>query len=320
LAASLLSAGLALGASDVESYVGQWALHRARGAGWLELRQEEDTLAGSLLWGGGSVVPLNDVTVEEDRVVLIRKQQTVQKKTKEKVTVISRWEVRLKDGQLVGKVLPSNPKITGEEFIGKRLPTATPAPDLSSVRFAEPIELFNGKDLRGWESLDDRKHAFKAVDGVLVCNPVQPEDGPHVSYGNLKTTRKFEDFRLTLDFNVPKGSNSGVYLRGIYEIQICDSFGKPLDPHNTGGLYSRITPSTAAEKPAGEWQTMDITLCDRHLTVILNGVIIIDNQPVQGVTGGAMTADEFSPGPLYLQGDHGAVTYRNLILRPIIKK
>ena len=118
---------------------------------------------------------------------------------------------------------------------------------------------------------------------------------------------------------MPAGSNSGVYLRGIYEIQVADSFGKALDSHNMGALYSRITPSVAAEKPAGEWQTMDITLVDRHVTVVLNGRTIIDNQPALGCTGGAMWSDESRPGPIYLQGDHGAVSYRNLVLRPVVK-
>ena len=89
--------------------------------------------------------------------------------------------------------------------------------------------------------------------------------------------------------NVPKGSNSGIYLRGIYEVQVSDSYKKPLDTHNMGAIYSRIKPRAAAEKPAGEWQDMDITLCDRHITVVLNGKTIIDNQPVYGVTGGALT-------------------------------
>jgi hypothetical protein len=98
-----------------------------------------------------------------------------------------------------------------------------------------------------------------------------------------------------------------------------ESFGKPLDSHHMGALYSRITPSVKAEKPIGEWQTLDITLVDRHLTVILNGKAIIDNQPVLGCTGGAMTSDEFKPGPLYLQGDHTNVDYRNMVLRPVVK-
>jgi len=92
-----------------------------------------------------------------------------------------------------------------------------------------------------------------------------------------------------------------------------------LDSHYMGALYSRIKPTVNAEKPAGQWQTMDITLCDRHVTVILNGVKIIDNQPVYGPTGGAMKSDVFTPGPIYLQGDHGTVQYRNIILTPIVK-
>ena len=119
---------------------------------------------------------------------------------------------------------------------------------------------------------------------------------------------------------MPEGSNSGVYLRGIYEVQVMDSYGKELDSHNMGGLYSRIAPSEAAEKPAGEWQKLDITLFKRYLTVILNGKTIIDNQPVKGVTGGALTSDQFSPGPILLQGDHGTVSYRNIVLTPITEK
>jgi hypothetical protein len=118
---------------------------------------------------------------------------------------------------------------------------------------------------------------------------------------------------------VPKRGNSGIYLRGIYEVQVADSYGRPTDSHNMGGLYSRIAPTVNACKPAGEWQTFDITLVDRHLTVILNGTKVIDNQPVLGCTGGAMWSDEFRPGPIYLQGDHEAVDYRNIELRPVVK-
>lgn len=302
-----------------ESYLGQWALHRADGAGWLELRLEKDKLAGRLLWGGGSVMPLDEVIDEGERVVLVLNRR-VQRKTGQTAVVSSRWEVRAKNGQLAGKTLPANPQASGEAFVGKRLPPSPPAPDLSRLRYGEPVELFNGRDLTGWTLTNPaQKSGFQAADGMLVNEPVQPEGQPRVSYGNLMTTSKFDDFNLKLEVNVPAGSNSGVYLRGIYEVQISDSFGKPLDSHNMGALYSRLTPTVAAEKPAGQWQALDITLCDRHLTVTLNGQTIIDNQPVQGVTGGALTADEFSPGPIYLQGDHGKVMFRNLVLRPIIK-
>jgi hypothetical protein len=86
-----------------------------------------------------------------------------------------------------------------------------------------------------------------------------------------------------------------------------------------GGVYSRIKPVVNAEKPAGTWQSFDLTLCDRHITVILNGIKIIDNQPVYGPTGGAIISDVFAPGPIYLQGDHGTVQYRNIVLTPIVK-
>jgi hypothetical protein len=102
-------------------------------------------------------------------------------------------------------------------------------------------------------------------------------------------------------------------------VQVFDSYGREVDSHNMGAVYSRITPAVAAEKPGGQWQGLDITLCDRHVTVKLNGKTIIDNQPVYGPTGGAIIADVFKPGPIYLQGDHGKVSYRNMVLTPIVK-
>jgi hypothetical protein len=148
---------------------------------------------------------------------------------------------------------------------------------------------------------------------------VQTEGQPHKDYGNLRTEREFGDFNLTLEVRVPKDGNSGIYLKGLYEVQVSDSFGKGLDSHNMGAVYSRITPTVSAEKPAGEWQTFDITLVDRHVTVVLNGKKIINNQPVPGITGGALTADEFKPGPIYLQGDHTGVDCRNVVLRPVAR-
>jgi hypothetical protein len=110
-----------------------------------------------------------------------------------------------------------------------------------------------------------------------------------------------------------------VYIRGIYEVQVADTYGRPLDSHNMGAIYSRIKPTVAAEKPPGEWQTLEITFVDRHATVILNGKKTIDNQPVAGCTGGALWSDVTRLGPIYLQGDHTGIEYRNIILRPAAK-
>jgi len=161
------------------------------------------------------------------------------------------------------------------EFTGKRIPALPPKPDLSKVRYGKPIVLFDGKSLDGWKLTNPHaKSAWSVRDGVLVNNPVQKPGQPRIHYGNLCTVAAFEDFNLTLEVNVPKGGNSGIYLRGIYEIQVSDSYGRPLDSHNMGGVYSRIAPRVAAEKPAGQWQTFDITLLDRHVTVKLNGMTI----------------------------------------------
>jgi hypothetical protein len=204
-------------------------------------------------------------------------------------------------------------------FSGTKLPPVPPAPDLSALKFGKPINLFNGKDLTGWKLINEKQvNGFKVINGALVNDPVQKEGEAHISYGNLRTEKEFEDFNLKLEVIVPAGNNSGVYLRGMYEIQVVDSYKKELDPQNMGAVYSRIKPVTAAEKPAGEWQSLDITLCKRHATVILNGVKIIDNQPIYGPTGGAIMSDVFAPGPIYLQGDHGKVSYRNIILTPIV--
>ena len=312
----------------IDQFLGRWALYLEGGAGWLEVRQEKNYLDADILWYGGSVVPVDNVVLYNNTLVITRNRQIERKKDEEgnpirTQTLTSLLELKLKEGDLIGKLI--SPKKDGigvevNEFTGKKIPDLPPAPDLSAIKFGEAIKLFNGKDLTGWELINpENKNGFKVENGALVNNPVQVQGQPHIHYGNLRTVEKFEDFNLKLQVNVPKGSNSGIYLRGIYEVQVYDSYKKGLDSHHMGAIYSRIAPTIAAEKPAGVWQDFDITLCDRHVTVILNGKKIINNQPLLGVTGGALTADEFSPGPIYFQGDHGNVSYRNIILTPVVK-
>ena len=128
--------------------------------------------------------------------------------------------------------------------------------------------------------------------------------------------QKFVDFKLHLDVNVPPKGNSGIYLRGRHEVQVQDDFGN--DPHSRrmGGIYGQVTPTSLPAKPAGQWQTFDITLIGRRVTVVLNGVVIIDHQEIPGITGGALDSDEAAPGPLMLQGDHGGIRYRNITIQP----
>ena len=179
-------------------------------------------------------------------------------------------------------------------------------------KWGEPIKLFNGKNLDGWETMnppgEKADNNWAAVDNVLVNSK---------SGKNIRTKRAdFKNFKLHVEFRVPPKGNSGVYLRGRYEIQVKDSADKPLSGDSCGALYSRIVPATNAAKPANEWQTFDITLINQYVIVVLNGKTIIDNQEVPGITGGAIDSNEFGPGPIYFQGDHGKIEYRNIVLTP----
>jgi hypothetical protein len=333
-------------------FLGCWALTPGSGgAGWLEVRQEGGYCAGALLWMGGSPEALTRVYFDGDTLCAIRVRNDEIRDADGKVVRMQVHPITLTatvSGDAMQGVL-SEPSYDGkavykQEFKGVRIPPLPPRPDLSTVKFGEPIELFNGRNLDGWAVIggahwtqvksqrpgagategwvpkdENVANGWSVKDGILVNDPVQHEGQPYIHYGNLATVREFEDFNLTLEVNVVPNGNSGVYLRGIYEIQVIDSYGKPLDCHNMGALYGRVAPVVGAEKPAGEWQTMDITLVDRHVTVKLNGQTILDNQPAAGCTGGALWSDQMIPGPIYFQGDHTAVQYRNIVLRPVIK-
>jgi hypothetical protein len=325
LCAFALTATLAPALAADNPFLGHWALTiPGGGAGWLGVQESDGKLKGGILWGGGSVVPVTGVKVEENTLVVTRVYENRKRDAAGK-TVVTKETETIKatlDGanlKLTTEREKADGTVTGKvSFTGKRIPPVPPAPDLSKVKFGEPISLFNGKDLTGWKVMGNAPSGWRVEDSILV-NDAKQEPGKHKSYANLRTEREVEDFNLTLETRVPKGGNSGIYLRGIYEVQVADSFGSRTDSHNMGGVYSRITPTENACKPAGEWQTYDITLVDRHVTVILNGKKVIDNQPLLGCTGGALWSDEFRPGPLYLQGDHTSVDYRNMVLRPVVK-
>ena len=311
-------------AQDVrKEFYGMWTIDIEDGSvGWLGVNEDKGFLDAELLWQGGSVVPVSSVFFKDDHTLVVTRTNNARRSDSRTHVVTQTFTFERTGNRLCGTLVSptrDGMNTTTRKFTGWRLSVPSPAPDLSKVKYGASIRLFNGKDLTGWRLINpNQTNGFKVINGELVNDPVSPA-GQRVSFGNLRTDSEFEDFKLTLEVNVPAGSNSGVYLRGIYEVQVVDSYGKPLDSHNMGGLYSRITPSEAAEKPAGEWQTMEMILCDRHLTVVLNGKKIIDNKPVLGPTGGAMQPDVSIPGPIYLQGDHGKVSYRNIVLTPILK-
>src|SRR5262249_38510536 len=148
----------------------------------------------------------------------------------------------------------------------------------------KPVALFNGRDLTGWKTRHpELKNGWRVQDGLLV--DVEPGN-------DLITERKFTDFKLHAEFRYPKSSNSGIYLRGRYEVQIEDDFGRAPDSHYIGGVYGFLTPRVNSSKPAGEWQKVEITLAGRIITVVLNGEPIIERQAIPGITGGALDSEE----------------------------
>ena len=323
VAAVTLGAAPAFAAEN--PFVGRWALTiPGGGAGWLGVTQENGYLDASILWGGGSVVPVSSAFLNDDTLIVTRTRK-VERKDKDGKVVRTHTFTEVLMGKVQGdsiqlhQIKTSDKGAENFDLSGTRIAPLPPAPDLSKLRYGKAVKLFNGKNLDGWKlTNENQKSGWSVEGGLLINDPAQKKDS-HVRYGNLRTVDEFKDFNLALEVKVGEKGNSGIYLRGIYEVQISDSYGKGLDSHNMGAVYSRITPTVAAEKPAGQWQRVDITLADRHVTVVLNGKRIIDNQPLLGCTGGALSSDETKAGPIFLQGDHSAITYRNIVLKPILK-
>ena len=204
------------------------------------------------------------------------------------------------DDSLAGTVTTSD----GKQFAwsGHRAPALV---GTRPVTWGAVHQMFNGRDLTGWH-VTGGENQWKAVNGVLT----NTQRG-----GNLVTDQAYGDFKLHVEFRYPKDGNSGVYLRGRYEAQIEDSVASRVEA--TGGLgaiYGFLIPNQNAAKAAGEWQTYDITLVGRLVTVVLNGKEVICRTNIPGPTGGALDSDEGKPGPIMLQGDHGPVEYRNLTI------
>lgn len=176
------------------------------------------------------------------------------------------------------------------------------------------IPLFNGKDLAGWKKVhpdnnkNSKRSGWKAENGLLV----------NMAAGcDLATVEKFADFELHFEYRIPGGGNSGVYLRGRYEIQIMDDCGKRPSRQSTGSVYDLIPPSVNASGPAMEWQTVDVKLVGKQVTVRLNGKTIIEDAELPFVTKGAMSSNVNMPGPIMLQGLISPVVFRNLRIKPV---
>ena len=265
---------------------------------WLEIRHSGSrTLVGRFVYANGSARPIAEVKMNDGKFSF---------------AIPPQWEdgntYMEFEGSMSGDILKGNMLFTNGQTYNW---VATRAPKLEytkNPKWGKPIKLFNGKDLSGWQAMGENQWIVEP--GVLKS----PKSG-----SNLVSEQKFDDFKLHLEFKYPKGSNSGVYLRGRYEVQITDSQGAEPSDVEYSGVYGFLTPSEVVAKAAGEWQEYDITLIGRRVTVVANGITVISDQIIPGITGGALDSKEGEAGPLYFQGDHGPIEFRNIVVTPRVK-
>lgn len=264
-------------------------------ASWFEIN--DDMISGRFVGIEGSARPMTEVRFEEDELYFRLPPQ---------------YEKR--EGDLIFKGVLFDGKITGttNDDHGNWVAfSAVPAPklDYREVEWGEPISLVK-KDLSNWgQRFSDDPSGWEVENEVISNTP------PSV---DLVTKERYSDFKLHAEWRVPEKGNSGIYLRGRYEVQILDDHdGEPGD-RSTGSIYGYLKPSKKMTKPVGEWNTYDITFIGRWVTIMFNGETIIDLQEIPGLTGGALDSNEGEPGPIMLQGDHRAVEYRNLVLTPAL--
>ena len=301
-----LLAGAAFAQSGGQAFLGRWdlTLTNARGSWpqWMELAEKDGALGGRIQPRGGAVRPIVAAKVEGGHLLI-----TVQAAGRGPEVD---WDLTVEGGKLSGTQKQGD---TGDTRIsGVRAPELK-RPMPKAWRAAEP--LFNGKDLTGWTPTVSgaTNNHWAARDGELVNE---------ARGANLRTTRTFQDFKLHLEVNCPNTlpdgktqlCNSGIYLRGRDEIQV-GSEGGTNPSHEMGALYGFIAPAADLPLGAGNWQTFDITLVGRTLTVERNGVVIHDQVEIPGITGGALDSNEAEPGPIFFQGDHDpGMRYRNITI------
>lgn len=283
--------------ADTVSIEGRWDI-TTDAAGkqvpsWLEIRHSGNhTLVGQFVGPSGSARPVSEIKYSGGKISF---------------SIPAQWESGNKELSVEGTFTSDRLSGSMSTVDNKNYTwTAVRAPLLKREKqpvWGTAVKLFNDKDMQGWHAMGANQ--WKAANGILHS----PQSG-----SNLVTDKSFTDFKLHIEFRYPKGSNSGVYLRGRYEVQVTDSKGMEPSLDQLGAIYGFLAPSDNMAKEAGEWQSYDITLIGRMVTLAVNGKLVIVNQAIPGITGGAIDSNEGDPGPLLIQGDHGPIEYRNIMI------
>ena len=286
----------------IKPFLGRWDLNIKTPTGelpsWIEVSEEQAKPRVVMVGVSDHATPLAKVEIEEGEI------EFLSPKGEEGFADDTLFKGKLVGGQLVGTT--TSPNGASWRWTGRRAPALKRK---GAPKWGKPVTLFNGKDFSGWRFSDPSRAASWTVeDGTLVSNGNGPE---------IITIPKFTDFKLHVEFNCGVKSNSGVYLRGRYEVQVeTDSEAEPPS-HHMGGVYGFLAPTPELPRKSGEWQSFDIALVGRTVTVVQNGQTIIDHQEIPGITGGALDSHEELPGPIYLQGsEEGRVAYRNIVITP----
>lgn len=290
--------------NDEKAFLGRWDLTLKAPdreyPSWLELSRDGDQLKAEMVGRWGNARPLPKAEISDGKLTLVSPKQ--EESSKEDMV----FEGKMEGNRLVGTV--NGPDGTQWTWTGVRAPSLVRH---GTPHWGKPVKLFNGKDLTGWKPDKEGSPSWTVQDGNLVS----PGRGHE-----LINQSKFSDFKLHIEFNCGENANSGIYLRGRDEVQVETNSVQEPPSHHTGAIYGFIAPSPELPRKAGEWQSFDITLIGRTVTVVQNGQTIIDHKEIPGITGGALDSHEGLPGPIYLQGsEEGHVSYRNILLTPAKK-
>jgi len=298
----LLGVSSTIEAQDLQDEIkGRWDLQIAKDdallPSWLEVHKSGiKTLVGRFVYAFGSARPISEIKIDDGKFSF---------------TIPPQWEgmsgSMTIEGMLDGDGLKGTMHYVDDKLYQWTAVRAPLLPYTEDPVWGEPIDLMNKKDLTGWQVKGESQWIVE--DGILK----NVKAG-----GNLISDQSFTDFKLHVEFRYPKGSNSGIYLRGRYEVQIEDNIG--MEPSNTlfAGIYGFLTPNEMVAKSPGEWQEYDITLVGRRVTIVANGKPVIIAQNIPGITGGALDSNEGAPGPIFIQGDHGPIEFRSIKITPSI--
>lgn len=264
---------------------------------WIEVSEDQGQPKVLMVGVADHATPLSKVDLNGDQL------EFLSPKDEEGFGQDTLFKATAADGELSGTA--TGPGISWT-WTGVKAP---PLVESGSPQWGKPIRLFNGRNFDGWHfKTPSQAKIWKVEDHEMVKNGHGSE---------IITDSKFKDFKLHVEFNCGPMSNSGVYLRGRYEVQIeTDSASEPPS-HHTAGVYGFLAPNPEQPRKANVWQSFDITFVGRTVTVVQNGITVIDHQEIPGITGGALDSDEGAPGPIYLQGtEKGRVAFRNIVITP----